>query len=308
MKFINKKIVFAVTALFIIALMPFIQSCSNNNELESTEKAQTNVELTASKKNEIINSTEFEEYIRANVEIASVFLKISSLPQKTNAESNIKTGIAANGATYKQYPFVVDERLIETASQKFTKLNKAFPSLKNCKLESIKSLIKESSLKSKTINKLLLEKGLISNKPKNVRRKIGIYEGNGIFSFDDPLEAMIVGMAYSRSSANDECSGYLLNNGTAILYINPNGSHGSGVYPAPTSVNCCDGMYDVAMYNGNEIIATYHTQFNGSCSSAPDEYSQSHSFPNAGLIILYQGHLYYYGYTNGYENGTQYYW
>lgn len=308
MKFTYKKILFAVTALFIIALIPFIQSCSNNNELEGTEKIESSVELTASEKNEIINSTEFEEYVKANIEVTSVFLKISSLPKNPDTKGIVKTGIAPNGATYKQYPFVVDERLIETASQKFTELNKTFPSLKNCKLESIKSLIKESSLKSKTINKLFLEKGLISTKAKNVRQKTGYYEGNGIFSFADPAEAFFVAMAYSRSPANDECTGYLLNNGTAILYINPNGSHSEGVYPAPTSINCCDGVYDAAMYNGDEIIATFHTQFNGSCSSGPDEYSQLHSYPNAGLIILYQGHLYYYGYTNGYENGTQYYW
>lgn len=73
-------------------------------------------------------------------------------------------------------------------------------------------------------------------------------------------------------------------------------------------MHCCDGVYDAAMYNGDEIIATFHTQFNGSGSSDTDKYSQLYSYPNASMIILYYGHLYCYEYKNGYYTGTTYTW
>lgn len=40
MKFTNKKILFAVTTLFIVALMPFIQSCSNTDESIQIESSK----------------------------------------------------------------------------------------------------------------------------------------------------------------------------------------------------------------------------------------------------------------------------
>ena len=310
-----KNVILAALAVMIVFCLGVFQSCSNEMDaalgLEKQKNAAevtSEIELNSSERAEIINSIVFEEYIKANIELTSVLLKIQSLPKDPSGNKNIESHVAANGAMYKKYPFKVDESLIAATSRSFTKLNETFPLLKKCKLETIKSLIKEASLKSKNINKLLLEKGFRYKKSKNVRQKIGIYEGNGIFAFDDPLEAMFVAMTYSRSVANDECSGFLLNNGTAILYINPNGSHSAGVYPAPSSIICCDGVYDAAMYNGDEIIATFHTHFNGSCSSGPDEYSQLYSYPNAAMIILYDEHIYYYEYENGYENGTQSHW
>lgn len=191
MKFTNKKILFAVTALFIVALMPFIQSCSNNNELEDPEKTQNNVELTASEKTDIINSKEFTEYTEANIEVASMFQKLDSA---SKSKKNIKVGVTPDGVKYKTYPFTVDKNLFDVARVKGDALHKKFPTLMKISYNEMKGLVSETILKSSSIRQKLMTKGLIS-KRQNVRMKAEPTEG--ITTYSNDWEAKLYASMYS---------------------------------------------------------------------------------------------------------------
>lgn len=300
MKFINKKILFAVTALFIIALIPFIQSCSNNNELEGTEKIESSVELTASEKIDIINSKEFTEYTEANIEVASMFQKLDST---SKSKKNIKMGITPDGVKYKTYPFTVDKRLFDNAILKGIALHKKFPTLEKISYIEMKSLARETILKSSSIRQKLITKGLIS-KRQNVRMKVEPSEG--ITTYSTAWEAQLYASMYSLVTQN-ECSGYVFGDGSALLYINPNATHGSTSYPLPIYNQTLAG-YDITIYDGKVVQSTIHTQFNSSVFSTPsttgstgdDRSVQSISYPNSSLIILYNGGVYEYSFLYGF--------
>src|ERR1035437_10144972 len=162
MKFINKKIVFAVTALFIVSLMPFIQSCSNNNELEGTEKTQSNVELTASEKTEIINSTEFEEFVSVNIELVSALRRVDSIAKDLKTSRQIKTQVLPNGVSYKVYPFDIDQNLQKAVSLKSAALQKKYPKFKNLNYGNIKDIMKDAIVKSTSIKEIFHLKGVFA--------------------------------------------------------------------------------------------------------------------------------------------------
>jgi hypothetical protein len=307
MKFTYKKILFAVTALFIIALIPFIQSCSNNNELEGTEKIESSVELTASEKIDIINSKEFTEYTEANIEVASMFQKLDSA---SKSKKNIKVGVNPYGVKYKTYPFTVNKNLFDVARVKGDALHKKFPTLMKISYNEMKGLVSETILKSSSIRQKLITKGLIS-KRQNVRQKIGINEGNGVFVFTDASEAMYCAMLFTSGSNPKECGGYVFGDGTAILYFYPGATNASSQLPGPISANC-EGGVDVSYYNGQQIQSTFHVQFNASYPSSEvtngigqpnDLTTQSNYFPNCSLIILYQNQVYEYCFEDGYVRG-----
>ena len=105
MKFINKKIVFAVTALFIVGLMPFIQSCSSDNELESKNdvaKLQTEYGLktTNYNKSNVIDFNSTDE--------AKVYLEKIKNRKKLQGEMSINKNslsLSMFSATYKSKRF-----------------------------------------------------------------------------------------------------------------------------------------------------------------------------------------------------------
>jgi len=302
-----KKVMFAGLTVVLVLISGTFQSCSNemdaaqclDKSLQTTSKIEKAKSLN---KDELISSREFEEWIEVNIELISTFRKLDSIPKNKNLRKDERTGIAKNGNIYYHVSSCEENRTVQKALLKSNELLDKFPNLTNLNYNDLKSLILEAVSKSHLIRKVLLDKGLISKKKQNVRQKTGVYEGNGVYVYDNLDEAYLNAMFYSMIY-NNECSGYVLANGTAVLYINPNGQHGDGSYPGPIQYGCQNNV-DVAIYNGQNILATYHTHFNGSNWSSTDNTSQYTYFPSSPMIILYGGSAYYYNYSNGYNNGT----
>lgn len=276
MKFTNKKIVFTVTALFIVALMPFIQSCSNNNELESTEKTQTNVELTASEKTDIINSTEFKEFVDANIEIAVLM--------KSSKASKIE----------------YDYSQVKNMLKKINTLNDRFPLTKKIGRDGMKNLMIDAILKSKSLKQKYLSKGFISTNKTNVRQKANATESTDLH-FNDPADAFLFANIWAYCTQT-ECCGFVLENGAAVLFIDPNATKGSASTPGFQwgSQNGCL----VALYSGSAITETFHVQFNSWNYSPEDIAAHELCFPNAKMTIFYNGSAYEYQFTNGTPHGN----
>lgn len=296
-KFQNKKNIFAALIVIVfVALIPIIQSCSNN-DVDSSKEIQSSAQLNSSEKNEIINSTEFAEFVNANVELVSALRKIDSITKDLKTLRQIKTGVTPNGVSYRVYPFNIDQSLQKAVLLKSAALQKKYPEFKSFNYGNIKDLMKDAIVKSAPIKKIFCSKGVFAMKKQNVRQKAGQYEGNGMWYYDQAWEGQVYASIYSAGTQN-ESSGYVLANGTAVVYINPNGQHGEGSYPSPMTYGCVNGT-DVSIYKGQNIVETFHVQFNGSNPSATDKNSQSIYYPNCAMVILYNGSAYYYYYNNG---------
>jgi len=295
MKFINKKILFAVTALFIIALMPFIQSCSNNNELEGTEKIESSVELTASEKNEIINSSEFKEYVDANIEIAALMKSLKVAQQNS---SKVKSNVGRtplDGKAYKASPFDYDYDKFKLMIKKVKALGEKFPSAKKMNQTEMKSLILESISKSKEFQQKMIANGLISLKRKNVRQKTTAE--NVYLNWNNKEDAYLFTNLWAFATQK-ECAGFVMADGTAVVYIDPCATRTSCDYPT-FKWEDPNGNGLVAFYNGSQITETFHVHFKSYNYSSTDSQGQELCFPNATMTIFYRGYPYTYNYTNG---------
>lgn len=296
--FKSKKVILAALAVMIVFAIGAFQSCSNdeNTPMSKSFEATDNetIELSITDKTAIINSSEFAEFTEASIEIASILQKLDSASK--SGKSN-KMGITPNGVKYKTYPFVVDKSLFDVARVKGDALHKRFPTLKKISRTEMKGLVSETIQKSKSIRQMIIAKGLIV-KTQNVRQKIGINEGNGVFFFTDSEEAILAAMVFSGFNQK-ECSGFIMKNGTAFLYINPTATRGSTIYPGPISRNN-NGEITISFYNGQVIESTFHTHFNVSYMSGVDLKSQSIYFPNSTLMILYNYQVYEYDFQYGF--------
>jgi proteasome lid subunit RPN8/RPN11 len=273
--------------------------------LDASFNSISTIEKVKSKNNDkVIKSIEFEEFIQANIELLNAFKKLDSIPKYKHLRNNEQDGITFDGRKYKKVSINKEMKLFQHVLFKRDVVIKKFPKLTNTSRNEIKCLMLEAVSKSEVIKKKFLENGLINKKKQNVRQKVGVYEGNGIYAFDDVNEAFLNAMFYSMISGT-ECAGYVLANGTAVLYINPNGQETSGSYPVPFRFECNSNV-GVAIYYGQEVITTYHTHPDGSTSnySTTDNISQIQHFQDCPMIILYEGAAYYYNYNNGYNNGT----
>jgi hypothetical protein len=302
-----KKVILAVVTA-VIMIIGTLQSCSSEMDASKGFEADINsistIGKVKSKNNDkLIKSIEFEEFILANIELLNAFKKLDSIPKYKHLRNNEQDGITFDGRKYKKVSINKEMKIFQHVLLKKDIVMKKFPELKNISRNEMKCLILEAVSKSEVIKKKFHENGLINKKKQNVRQKIGVYEGGGIYAYDDVNEAFLNAMFYSMISGN-ECAGFLLENGTAILYINQNGNNTSGSYPAATF--SCVNNVGVATYNGQQVIATYHTHpdFTSGQYSNTDANSQINYFQDSPMIILYNGAAYYYNFNNGYNNGT----
>lgn len=305
MKFTYKKILFAVTALFIIALIPFIQSCSNNNELEGTEKIQSSVELTASEKTEIINSTEFKEFVDANIEIAAL---VKSLKESQKTSSKVKSETqrtTSEGKSYKSYPCKYDYVKVQHMISKINAFNERFPSIKKVSSKTIINLMSETVAKSIEFQKQMLTRGLISQKKsQNVRQKLPPNESTNesayIATYNSANEAFSSATLYSFT-VEKECTGFILSDGTFVVFFDPGATYTTSSYPT-FQFQCKDGV-GFAYYQGKQIVGTFHTHPNNAYWGGQDPIGQTNYFQDYPGTILYNGNAYTFTYNNGYNIG-----
>lgn len=292
-----------LNAMFLLALLAIIYSCSNNEPVSSNK---INTELTIIEKNEIVNSTEFEEYIEINIKLYVELNKLTSLSKNLKTGEYIKTCVAPNGQSYKTFPTNIAIKLFEIFTTKSEALNKKYPLFKKTTYNEMIKMVNQKVLGSESLNKILVKEGIVSIKSQNIRQKTGGVEDNNTQTFNNSWEAFLHAIMYSMISQN-ECSGFVLADGSVILFINPDATHGSTSYPVGTYVNQIPG-FQVTFYNGQIVVATFHTHFNSSLfstssttgSNGNDQSVQSNNFPNSSLIILYNGNAYQYNFQYGY--------
>lgn len=303
MKFINKKILFAITALFTVALMPFIQSCSSNNEFDDTEKIQNNVELSASEKNEIINSTEFKDFVDANIEIAAIVKQLTEA-QQTSSKTKATAGIMTNSKSNKSYKCEYDYEKIKIIIGKVKAFKEKFPFFEKASKNNTKKLIIESIINSKELCQKIVTIGLVSKKITNTRLKTPPENYNflnggeyGFWNLNSALEHCTI-WGYIT---NKECAGFILDTGEVVVCFDWNSTNDTSRYPVGGQAY---PEYGVAFYNGHFVVATFHIHFNSSQPSNPYNTSQINGvsdistqqtyFPNMPMMIYYQGQSYWY--------------
>lgn len=145
---------------------------------------------------------------------------------------------------------------------------------------------------------MLAKKKFGVNYSRNVRQKSSSNEG--VTTYSTAWEAFLYAVLYSNITQN-ECSGYVFGDGSALLYLNPNSTNSSTSYPFPVYNQNLGGI-DITIYNGNVVQSTFHTHpyWSTELFSDPDNNVQSNYFPNSSLIIIYNGSAYEYYYENGY--------
>ncbi len=183
-------------------------------------------------------------------------------------------------------------------------LLKKHPGYKYFSIENKKDLINKTILSSNKLKDSFYQNGInLENQPL-MRLKSGTLEP-GAYLYLNPFDAFEAAMAFACDT-DFECSGYVTSDGTAILYISPNGSHSSAQYCPDINTNG-----NVSTYDGRTISATFHTHFNGSGYSTPENTSsstgnndlttQQNYFNCSDIIILYQNDIYVYGTTTGWR-------
>lgn len=303
----NKMILVAFAAMVIIA--GALQSCNSEMdapqgvEKQTVENTINNVILNDIERNKIKKSNEFEEYIEANIELYSSVLKVDSCLK--NTKSTLDYVISIDGKKIKKKSCSLDNYIINDSKNKTIKLIEKFPEIKKLGKIQFVALIRSTIIQSEKLQKLIAGKKLGSNSKRNVRQKTSAYEG-GTTTYNSAWEAFLYASLYSNLTQN-ECSGYVFGDGSALLYINPNATHGSTSYPLPVYNQTLGGI-DITIYDGNVVQSTFHTQFNSPVFSTPtttgatgnDQSAQSNYFPNSSLIIIYQGTAYEYDFQYGF--------
>lgn len=302
MEFMNKKIV--STILSAVLIVGTFQSC--NSDIDATQGLEKGMnstslsfDLNSSERADIINSIEFEEYVKATAELASVYQKLFSTLKDPNLVKNSKKGVTPEGVNYITYPFIIDKNTINLVKLKTASLQKKYPTFGNLSTANMKKLMNEALLIGK-INKIFREKRLIKKVKNNVRRKVLSNEGSGIMTFDSIEEAYATAMWYSFLNGV-ECAGFQLADGSAVLYLDPDATHSGTSYPGfQAACNSDDfGNVSVAIYDGQQITGTYHTHLDNYNWAPQDDYVQSTYFQDQPGTILYNGSAYTYNYSNG---------
>lgn len=309
-KYKTNKMILVAFATVIIGLA--LQSCDSELDapqfIEEPTIVQTinNVQLNDIEINKIKKSNEFEEYIEANIELYFSIMKVDSCMK--NTKSTIDYIISKDGKRIKKKSCTVDNFIINDSKIKTIKLIEKFPEIKKLDKTQFVTLIRSTIIQSEKLQKLIAEKQLVSNSKRNVRQKTASYEG-GTTTYSTAWEAFLYASLYSNITQN-ECSGYVFGDGSALLYINPNATNGSTSYPMPVYNQTLGGI-DITIYNGNVVQSTFHTHPFWSSSNfstietvpygTGNDYSvQSTYFPNSSLIIIYNGEAYEYQFENGY--------
>jgi hypothetical protein len=314
MKFKNNKIVHAALSVILVSILTIFQSCSSDMDAaQGLEKGtnvaviEGNVELNPQDRAEIINSTEFEKYVKASAELASEFKKLESASQDSNLLKGAKKGVTPSG-DFITFPFKIDENLFKQVEVTTASLLKKYPSFQNLTRDNMKVLMNEALL-NKSIYKIFSEKGLFKKKANKVRRKICIAEGANYMVYDNTDEAYLYASNYAMFNQQEAC-GYTMANGNVVVYLNPNATDTYSTYPGYTR-ETINGQYDgVNLYYGSEITGAFQTHLYHSTPStstdpnkATDDTAHSGDFGNTPLTILYNGNTYTYNYQNGVNTG-----
>lgn len=297
----TKKIAFGILAGILVLISGVFQSC--NSDMDATQGLEkgTNVnnELSNSEENKIVNSIEFEEYIKATADLATVLQNIDARLKKTGLTNNSQEQLSETHSTSSSNLFYIDQNLLERVSSKKAILIDKYPSFQKLSLKSMQELI-NMSLKKNRIYKIFNDRGLFKIKPRNLRMKVSSPEGSGTSTYSNLSDFVAAATAYDD---NKECAGFKLADGSFVLYISPTATEKKTQYPSFTLSTDSEGNC-VSMYDGKEIVQTYHTQPSSFSLSTTDKESQANAFENMPATVLYYGTAYTYNFQGGQMTNT----
>ena len=286
---IKKSIILLISIAIII--VGVLQSCDSNSDVaqglgtQTTDKKLHNIMLSDIEKNKIKKSSEFEQYVKATLELYSSLLKVDSILKKSNSTQDYI--FIKNGEKIKKIDFDIDKNVIAETKAKTIELIEKFPEIRKIDRVQFIALANSAINQSEKLQKILINKRIGLNSKRNVRQKLSSNES--ITSYGTAWEAFLYATLYSNITQK-ECSGYVFGDGTAILYIYPNATNTSTSYPYPVYNQNLGGI-DISIYDGNVVQSTFHTHPSWSTPlfSDNDYKAQSKYFPNSSLIIIYRG-------------------
>lgn len=265
---------------------------------QGCKKVETDTTTEEFSNKELIGSIEFEDYIAANIKLYSEFYKANSTLKEDKFVKTMRNDTTPLGIKYRTTSFAIDQQLIVDAANKKNSFLKKFQSFDTYDKATKKSLILNAFRKSSKLKECIALNFDNKANTKLIRLKNGSLENPyGTATYECSSDAIATAMSYSQETCN-ECSGFVFVDGSAFLYINSNATHGSTSYPGPSYFSC-NGDVTVNIYNGNTIEETFHTHFNSGNYSTADGNTQTSSFPDCNMVILYNDQVYVYPFCNG---------
>ncbi len=274
-------------------------SCSNDESLNlefqnNSLRSVNSEEIGQTKYDEVINSVEFEEFVKANYKFSKMLQKQDSLIKK-NKTKITNMGVTSDSLlTYKVYPIEVDLNLRDEVVSKTKLLQDRFPQIKTFKSNEFKSAILKAIKNSSRVSRILSENGFIV---RNKKTRLKSQTEADLLIFSSVKEAYLNAMFYSMVSGV-ECAGFILADGTAVLSIDANNTSNKSFSP-PFAPDCNSNGTSNNTYNGNVIVTYFHTHFMSGTPSETDRNAMVGTFCDQTMAVLYDGKVYYYQYTNG---------
>lgn len=112
----NKNVILAVLAVMIVFVIGAFQSCSDEMDATQGFEKQKNaieviseIELNSKESDEIINSNEFEEYIKATAKLAIEYIRLDSILKNDDFLKKAKQDVATTKALFIPIPFKMDK-------------------------------------------------------------------------------------------------------------------------------------------------------------------------------------------------------
>lgn len=268
----------AITWLMVFVVSSFIfQGCEKDDHFSP-------------EKNAIIKSTEFEDFIAANMALFSAIEQAKAFKNNPENMDTAETIELEQGVIVRSMQFKTEKDLLKNALEKGEVFLKKHPSFSTYREEEVKDLVFETLATSMPLNEFMFQENLM------VRLKSGNIEagssGHDYSGFWNAFNYVINYMATNGA----EAGGYIYQGGGALIYLNPHATANNWGAPGPITIT-----NDVSYYNGNAIQATFHTHNHSGSHlfSTKDFNSMRNHFPNCDLIILYNSNAYVYSFSYG---------